>query len=95
MGIKIVLSRKQCLQKRKQASGRHQFRVPGPGEMAEGAWDSHGGREAPKVPPGPGFQVYIDIDVVARFRRVPARPGPALAPAGLRLAVLPCNYSRI
>ncbi len=60
MGIKIVLNRKQCLQKRKQASGRHLFRVPGPGEMAEGARHPHGGREVPKVPPGPGFQVYID-----------------------------------
>ena len=60
MGLRIVLNRKQCLRKRKQASGRHQFRVPGPGEMAEGARHPHGGRESPKVPPGSGFRVYID-----------------------------------
>ena len=34
------------------------FRVPGPGEMAEGARDPHGGRETPKVPPGS----WLNID---------------------------------
>ena len=64
-------------------------------ERVREALSSHGGGNGSKVPPGPGFQVYIDIAVVKRLRLVPARPGPALAPAGLSLAVLPCNYSRI
>ena len=80
LGLKIVLSRQQCLQMREQASGRHRCRVSGPGEMAEGARNSHGGGNASKVPPGPGFRVYID-----RLRRAagsrsevvkgPGRPG--------------------
>ena len=70
-------------------------RPRGTRESVQEARSPHGGENVSKVPPGPGFRVYIDIDVVARFRLVPARPGPALAPAGLSLAVLPCNYSRI